>query len=159
MKRWNNKLVIGIAVLVPMLVRLPSLVTQHYKVKRANQAMRQYDQSAALASAGHYREAIPGLEEVLKVMPDYSPPHYQLALCLSEIGDYKGAEREYRIVIQSDPTEYRSIYYYLGNIAAKQGNIKEARHDWKIVQSMPADFLADKEMVRMASEKLAQYPK
>ena len=159
MKRWNNKLLILMVVIAPILFRVPSLVTEHYRIKRVAQALKQYDQSAALASAGHYKEAIPGFTDVIKVMPDFTPAHSQLADCLFEVGDNEGAKREYQIVIQSDPVTHRSVYYYLGNIAAKQGNIKEARHDWKMVQSMPAEFLAEKEMVRMASEKLAQYPK
>jgi tetratricopeptide (TPR) repeat protein len=103
------------------------------------------DVEARLALArfylGHGRtaEALPHLDEVLRLRPDWPDGHYELGLSLAALGQSDRALRAYRQVLALAP-DHAEALVNLGVTLAQRGQMVEAEHHLRRAAEVRPDF-------------------
>ncbi len=75
---------------------------------------------------GNYKKAIRAFEKCLKEQPGLSAAHREMGFCYSRLNDFENAIIHYEIVLESDSTFSRAMYYELGDAYYKTGRVKKA---------------------------------
>jgi protein O-mannosyl-transferase len=88
-------------------------------------ALAQENMGADLSARGHYSEAIPYYKDALRLKPDYSSAHYDLANALKAGGNLEGAIAEYRKALLIKP-DFAMAHNNLGNTLQAQGKLGDA---------------------------------
>ena len=118
-------------------MRLARLATRRGNAAAAESSMRkaaEWDRGSAaprrdlavyLAGAGRTREALPVLEEAMKIAPKDAELPYLSALAMAELGDQAGTEAKLREAIRLNP-RFARAYYNLGLLLSGQGHDQAA---------------------------------
>jgi len=84
-----------------------------------------HDLGSNLIDRGHYAEAVPHLEEVVRLNPNFSDGHYNLGLALYKIGRTAEAQSEYRQALKLNPKDEKT-YINLADSMFQEGRSAEA---------------------------------
>jgi Tfp pilus assembly protein PilF len=95
-----------------------------------------YTQGMALLKAGSNAEAEALMNEVVAVVPAFTPAHQALAIAYTAQGNAAAAEAEYRKVVELEPLE-PSGHVSLANFLAKQNKYDDA---FKVLQDAAPQF-------------------
>lgn len=87
----------------------------------------QYNLGSALGQQGMLVEARVALEKALRIRPDDSETHNQLANVFMRARQYRAAERHYRLAVEHD-AENAEALYNLSMLLRSEGRFEEQRH-------------------------------
>ena len=85
-----------------------------------------YNFGQALAQAYRFDEALPQLQEAVRLQPRYPRAHSQLATVLRQLGLAAPAEQHYRIALEQEPGQPEATWN-LADLLAAAGRLDEAR--------------------------------
>ena len=71
----------------------------------------QFLRAEDLQRAGRLDEAAALYRAILKDYPDDAPSHIELGMALDQMGDYTGAEKEYRSALAASPDKVQAYYF------------------------------------------------
>jgi len=96
----------------------------------------------ALRKLGRYADGLEAFNKASSLGGSSSDTRNETAICLMELGDYKGARKELELALQEDPVNIK-IISNLGVLAMKAGKKDEAAGFFRTVLELdPADPLA-----------------
>ena len=98
----------------------------------SNNGIAEGNFGSALVEAGETQLATQHLEKAVRLAPDLSTPHYNLALILQKQGRGSEAEREYRMAIErsADPLEKAQAHNNLGALYLQAKNNAAAQAEF-----------------------------
>jgi len=98
----------------------------------------------ALRRLGRWKDGAAAFSKAVELDGSTGDVHNELAICLMECGDLKGARRELEAALRLDPENIK-IISNLGVLAVKSGNANEAAAFFRAVHELdPEDAIANK---------------
>lgn len=92
------------------------------------QAEREFELGSALVQEGKYEEALPHLEEAVRLAPDFAPPYNGRALVQESRGETERALADYGACLERDPTFWKA-WMNRGSLLSRLGRSTEAERD------------------------------
>jgi tetratricopeptide (TPR) repeat protein len=90
----------------------------------------QFHLSGDLVEQGRYIDAVPHLEETIRLQPSYYPAYYMLGEVYVKLGDLESAARNFSQTIRLKP-DYAEAYYARGTVRITAGNEQAAEPDFR----------------------------
>jgi tetratricopeptide (TPR) repeat protein len=107
----------------------------------------------ALRRLGRWKDGAAAFSKAVELDGSVSDVRNELAICLMECGDLKGARRELETALRLDPENIK-IISNLGVLADKSGNDAEAAAFFRAVRELdPDDVIANKYLGTMSNEQ------
>ena len=92
-----------------------------------------------LQSMGRLDEAVPHIEEAIRLNPRFSDAHRHMGLVFAERGELDLAEQKFRYALQLNPRG-AVAYFFLGKVHAARGEIDEARESYETALRIKPDY-------------------
>ena len=79
--------------------------------RRAVGRAARFEQAEDLQAAGRLEDAADVCRALIRDYPDEAPAHVELGMALDQMGDYVGAEKEYRAALDAAPDNVQAYYF------------------------------------------------
>ena len=107
---------------------------------------------------GQLQEAVGCFEKAVNLAPEDARPRIMLGVCLTKLKDYPAAIIHLRKGIALKPHyALASAHLFLADALRQNGQINEARKEWRLILEMPQEYPDDDHPQKEARQLLKKY--